>query len=116
MLANAAGSNNESDLLSMLLAQNKEAMDGDIISSLVKKMLMGAVSMAMILDRASDDTTQNVSDGVQQPVQETEEQKAATLIHRQREGVDAAKARDLAQINFDATYPELQQGQGQRLA
>lgn len=116
VLANAAGSNNESDLLSMLLAQNKEAMDGDIISSLVKKMLMGAVSMAMILDRASDDTTQNVSDGVQQPVQETEEQKAATLIHRQREGVDAAKARDLAQINFDATYPEQQQGQGQRLA
>lgn len=116
VLANAADSNNENDLLSMLLAQNKEAMDGDIISSLVKKMLMGAVSMAMILDRASDDTAQNVSEGVQQPIQETEEHKAATLIHRQRESVDVAKARDLAQMNFDAEYPVQQQSQGQRLA
>ena len=115
VLAQAAGSQNESDLLSMLLAQNKEAMDGgDIISSLVKKMLMGAVSMALILDRAGDDMTQNVSDGVQ-PVQETEEQKAATLIHRQRESVNPAQARDLAQMNFDAEYPVQQQSQGQRL-
>lgn len=116
VLAQAAGSQNESDLLSMLLAQNKEAMDGsDIISSLVKKMLMGAVSMALILDRAGDDVAQNVSDG-SQSVQETEEEKAATLIHRQRESVNPAQARDLAQMNFDAEYPVQQQSQGQRLA
>lgn len=117
VLAQAAGSNNESDLLSMLLAQNKEAMDGgDIISSLVKKMLMGAVSMAMILDRASDDVAQNASDGVQQASQETEEEKAATLVRRQRESVNPSQARDLAQMNFDAEYPVQQQSQGQRLA
>lgn len=116
VLSQGAGSNNESDLLSMLLAQNKEAMDGgDIISSLVKKMLMGAVSMALILDNAGDDMAQNVSDGVQ-PAQETEEEKAATLIHRQRESVNPAQARDLAQMNFDAEYPVQQQSQGQRLA
>ena len=91
-------------------------MDGDIISSLVKKMLMGAVSMAMILDRAGGDVSQNTSDSVQQPEQETEEQKAATLIHRQRDSVNPAHARDLAQLNFDANYPEHQQSQGQRLA
>ena len=116
VLAQAAGSHNEQDFLSMLLAQNKEAMDGDIISSLVKKMLMGAVSMAMILDRAGGDVSQNTSDSVQQPEQETEEQKAATLIHRQRDSVNPAHARDLAQLNFDANYPEHQQSQGQRLA
>ncbi len=116
VLAQAAGSHNEQDLLSMLLAQNKEAMDGDIISSLVKKMLMGAVSMAMILDRAGSDVFQNTSDSVQQPEQETEEQKAATLIHRQRDSISPAHARDLAQLNFDANYPEHQQSQGQRLA
>ena len=116
VLAQAAGSNNESDLLSMLLAQNKEAMDGgDIISSLVKKMLMGAVSMAMILDRASDDVAQNTSDSVQQASQETEEEQAATLVRRQRESVNPSQARDLAQMNFDAEYPVQQQSQGQRL-
>jgi len=116
VLAQVAGSHNEQDLLSMLLAQNKEAMDGDIISSLVKKMLMGAVSMAMILDRASDDVAQNASDGVQQASQEMEEEKAATLIRRQRESVNPSQARDLAQMNFDAEYPVQQQSQGQRLA
>ena len=116
LLANVTGSNNESDFLSMLLSQNKEAMDGDIISSLVKKMLMGAVSVAMILDRGSLDVSQGESENTGQSVQETEEQKAANYVHRQREGISAANARDMAQINFDTLCPEQQQSQGQRLA
>lgn len=117
VLAQAAGSNNETDLLSLLMNQNKEGMDGqDLISSLVKKLLMGAVSMAVMLDRAGSDTAQNISGDVQQSVQETEEEKAATVIQRQRDGVNPSKARDMALMNFDAEYPVQQQSTGQRLA
>ncbi len=117
VLAQAAGSSNETDLLSLLMNQNKEAADGqDIISSLVKKLLMGAVSMAVMLDRAGGDTAQAVSDDTQQSVQESEQEKASNVIYRQREGVNPAHARDMAQLNFDANYPEQQQSTGQRLA
>ena len=48
--------------------------------------------------------------------QETEQQRAATLIKRQRESVDPNLAKEYAMMNFDAEYPEQQQGNGQRLA
>ena len=114
MLSYAAGSTNEKDLLSMLLGNKQEGADGDIISSFIKKMLMGAVSVAMILDRGNQ-SQDNTEDNVQ-GVQASEEEKASNYLHRQRQGVNGAEARDMAQINFDSYYPEHQQSQGQRLA
>jgi hypothetical protein len=51
-----------------------------------------------------------------EPVQETEQQKAAILIQRKRDSVDPVQARETAMMNFDAEYPEQQQNTGQRLA
>ena len=51
-----------------------------------------------------------------EPVQETEQQKAATLIQRKRDSVDPIQAREVAMMNFDAEYPEQQQNTGQCLA
>ena len=116
LLSQAAGTTNEKDLLSMLLNQSKDGADSDIISAFVKKMLVGAVSVAMILDRGGSDVSQSSSENTEQSVQESEEEKASNYVHRQREGVTAAKARDMAQINFDTYCPEQQQSQGQRLA
>lgn len=116
LLSQAAGTTNEKDLLSMLLNQNKDGAEGDIITAFVKKMIVGAVGVAMILDRGGSDVSQTSQDDSVRTVDESEEQKAATFVHRQREGVTAAKARDLAQINFDSYCPEQQQSQAQRLA
>ena len=110
------GSNDPKNWLAYLMGQNNDHQQGgDLFSSLISGLFMAAMSMAMQLDHASNDTGQAVADTQQQP--ETEEQKNATLIRRERDSVDPDKARELATMNFDAEYPEQQsQGQGQRLA
>ncbi len=48
--------------------------------------------------------------------EQTDQQKAATLIRRQRDSVAPVVARETAMMNFDAEYPEEQRNTGQRLA
>ena len=65
----------------------------------------------------ADNSEERASSQVQkEPVQETEQQKAATLIQRKRDSVDPIQAREVAMMNFDAEYPEQQQNTGQCLA
>jgi len=111
------GSNDPKNWLAYLMGQNNDHQQGgDLFSSLISTLFMSAMAMAMQLDNANKDNGQDVAVAAQQQP-ETEEQKNATLIRRERDSVDADKARELATMNFDAEYPEQQsQGQGQRLA
>ena len=112
-LAQTTGSNDPNNILAYLMGQNKESQGGDLISSLISGLFMSAVGMAVMLDRSGTGEEQAYAPAQQE---ETQEEKAATLIKRQRESVNPEKARDMALMNFDAEYPEQQQGQGQRLA
>ena len=120
-LTQRTGSNDPNTLLAYLMGQNgdEQAQYGqhsDIFSSLISGLFTSAIGMAIMLDQ-SDNSEERTSSQVQkEPVQETEQQKAATLIQRKRDSVDPIQAREVAMMNFDAEYPEQQQNTGQRLA
>lgn len=116
-LETETGSNDPKNWLAYLMGQNNDHQQGgDLFSSLISTLFMSAMAMAMQLDNADKDNGQDVAVATQQQP-ETEEQRNATLIRRERDSVDPDKARELATMNFDAEYPEQQsQGQGQRLA
>lgn len=117
-LAAAIGSNDPKDMLAYLMGRNNDRQQGDnLFSALLSSLFMSAMAMAMQLDRVGSNEGRDVSDTVPQQTPETEEQKSVTLIHRQRESVNAEKAKELAMMNFDAEFPEQQsQQQSQRLA
>ena len=118
-LSNALGSNDPKSLLALLMGQNGDTSysgGGDLFSSLISGLFMAAIGMAMQLDRVGDDNGQSMAATDVRQQGETAEQRASTLIKRQRESVDPDKARELASMNFDAEYPEQKQGNGQRLA
>ena len=79
-------------------------------------MFTSAIGMAIMLDQADQGEERTTSQVQNEPVQETEQQKAAILIQRKRDSVDPVQARETAMMNFDAEYPEQQQNTGQRLA
>ena len=89
---------------------------GDLFTSLISGLFTSAIGMAVLLDHTgNDDTASEQAKAVQQHEQ-TEQQKAATLIRRQRESIDPVVARETAMMNFDAEYPEEQRNTSQRLA
>ncbi len=119
-LSQRTGSSDPNTLLAYLMGQNNDAQAGygqnaDIFSSLISGLFTSAIGMAIMLDQADRGEDRTSSKAEQVPVQETEQQKAATLIQRRRESVDPAQARETAMMNFDAEYPEQQQNTGQRL-
>lgn len=116
-LAAETGSNDQKNWLAYLMGQNNDHQQGgDLFSNFISTLFMGAMMLAMQLEQVSKDNGQDVAAAAQQQP-ETEEQKNATLIRRERESVDVDKARDLAVMNYDTLCPEQQsQGQGQRLA
>ena len=116
-LSAETGSNDQKNWLAYLMSQNNDNQQGgDLFSNLISTLFMGAMAMAMQLDHTSKSNSHTADVAVLKKP-ETEEEKAATVIHRQREGVDADKAREIAVMNYDTLYPEQQsQGQGQRLA
>ena len=116
-LESETGSNDPMNWLAYLMGQNNDHQQGgDLFSSIISMLFTSAMAMAIQLDNADKDNGQDVAVATQQQP-ETEEQKNANLVHRQRESVDADKARELSTMNYDAIYPEQQsQGQGQRLA
>ena len=84
---------------------------------LISALFHAAILMAFQLSRADDGNSASVDTAaaVATPSSQTEQEKASTLVRRQRESVDGDKARELAMMNFDAEYPEQRQGTGQRL-
>ena len=96
--------------------QAQYSQHGDIFSSLISGLFTSAIGMAIMLDQADQGEESTTSQVQNEPVQETEQQKAATLIQRKRDSVDPVQAREVAMMNFDAEYPEQQQNTGQRLA
>ena len=122
-LTQQTGSNDPNTLLAYLMGQNQEnesdyQQRGDLFTSLISGLFTSAISMAVLLDHTSNDesSSRKVTTAQQSQEQETEQQRAATLIKRQRESVDPNLAKEYAMMNFDAEYPEQQQGNGQRLA
>ena len=120
-LTQRTGSNDPNTLLAYLMGQNGDeqaqySQHGDIFSSLISGLFTSAIGMAIMLDQADQGEERTTSQVQNEPVQETEQQKAATLIQRKRDSVDPVQAREVAMMNFDAEYPEQQQNTGQRLA
>ena len=120
-LTQRTGSNDPNTLLAYLMGQNGDeqaqySQHGDIFSSLISGLFTSAIGMAIMLDQADQGEERTTSQVQNEPVQETEQQKAATLILRKRDSVDPVQAREVAMMNFDAEYPEQQQNTGQRLA
>ena len=120
-LSQRTGSNDPNTLLAYLMGQNSDeqtqyGQHGDIFSSLISGLFTSAIGMAIMLDQAENSEERTSSQEQKEPVQETEQQKAATLIQRKRDSVDPVQAREVAMMNFDAEYPEQQQNTGQRLA
>jgi len=120
-LAQRTGSNDPNTLLAYLMGQNNDdqtayGQHGDIFSSLISGLFTSAIGMAIMLDQADQGEERTTSQVANESVQETEQQKAATLIQRKRDSVDPVQARETAMMNFDAEYPEQQQNTGQRLA
>jgi hypothetical protein len=120
-LTQRTGSNDPNTLLAYLMGQNNDdqtayGQHGDIFSSLISGLFTSAIGMAIMLDQADQGEERTTSQVQNEPVQETEQQKAATLIQRKRDSVDPVQAREVAMMNFDAEYPEQQQNTGQRLA
>jgi hypothetical protein len=120
-LAQRTGSNDPNTLLAYLMGQNNDdqvayGQHGDIFSSLISGLFTSAIGMAIMLDQADQGKERTASQVQNEPVQETEKQKAAILIQRKRDSVDPVQARETAMMNFDAEYPEQQQNTGQRLA
>ena len=87
--------------------------NGDLITTLLHAIFVSSLAMASMFGKGSSEARQD--DGAREQEPETGEQRAATLIMRQRESVDAGKARQYAMMNFDAECPEQSQGTGQRL-
>ena len=120
-LTQRTGSNDPNTLLAYLMGQNNDdqaayGQHGDIFSSLISGLFTSAIGMAIMLDQADQGEERTTSQVQNEPVQETEQQRAATLIQRKRDSVDPVQARETAMMNFDAEYPEQQQNTGQRLA
>ena len=120
-LTQRTGSNDPNTLLAYLMGQNGDeqaqySQHGDIFSSLISGLFTSAIGMAIMLDQADNSVEKTSSQEQKGPEQETEQQKAATLIQRKRDSVDPVQAREVAMMNFDAEYPEQQQNTGQRLA
>ena len=122
-LTQQTGSNDPNTLLAYLMGQNQEnesdyQQRGDLFTSLISGLFTSAIGMAVLLDHTGNDesSSRKVTTAQQSQEQETEQQRAATLIKRQRESVDPNLAKEYAMMNFDAEYPEQQQGNGQRLA
>ena len=120
-LTQRTGSNDPNTLLAYLMGQNGDeqaqySQHGDIFSSLISGLFTSAIGMAIMLDQTDNSVEKTSSQEQKGPEQETEQQKAATLIQRKRDSVDPVQAREVAMMNFDAEYPEQQQNTGQRLA
>ena len=120
-LTQRTGSNDPNTLLAYLMGQNGDeqaqySQHGDIFSSLISGLFTSAIGMAIMLDQTDNSVEKTSSQEQKGPEQETEQQKAATLILRKRDSVDPVQAREVAMMNFDAEYPEQQQNTGQRLA
>ena len=120
-LTQRTGSNDPNTLLAYLMGQNGDeqaqySQHGDIFSSLISGLFTSAIGMAIMLDQTDNSEEKTSSQEQNEAEQETEQQKAATLIQRKRDSVDPVQAREVAMMNFDAEYPEQQQNTGQRLA
>lgn len=117
-LAQRTGSDDPNTLLAYLMGQNNDEQQnyghGDIITSLISGLFTSAVGMAIMLDQSNKGCGESIAIA---PVPEvTEQQGVNTLIQRRRDSIDPEQARATAMMNFDAEYPEEQQGNGQRLA
>ena len=121
-LTQQTGSNDPNTLLAYLMGQNQAnenayQQGGDLFTSLISGLFTSAIGMAVLLDHTGNDNTASEQEKtVQQQQEQTEQQKAAILIQRKRDSIDPVVARETAMMNFDAEYPEQQQGNTQRLA
>ena len=120
-LTQQTGSNDPNTLLAYLMGQNQAnenayQQGGDLFTSLISGLFTSAIGMAVLLDHTGNDETASEQARAVQQQEQTEQQKAATLIRRQRESIDPVVARETSMMNFDAEYPEEQRNTGQRLA
>lgn len=118
LLAKATNSNDVSDWMSYLMAQNKEngisMGNGDIISEFVGMILAGTMAVASQMGNGSESAVNSDKAVDQAKIDATISPE--TIIERKRDGVSPLQAKQLASINYDSLNPEQSQGQGYRLA
>lgn len=109
LLANITRSNDPTKWLAYLMDNNGEMSTGqDMFSELISSMFKAAITLAAKIQ--AEDLSQAVAQTSVQTSQDT------SLVKRARETVDAKSLRQAASLNFDAEYPEQQQGNGLRQA
>lgn len=119
-LAAHLNTDNPNEMLNYLMMQNEEKKlggTGDIIADLAGTILAAAMAMASQLDLAEKGQSQTSQQKQFEPIDAST--NTETLIERQRESVDAAKAKQLASASFEALNQDSMgqsQNQGQRLA
>jgi len=116
-LAALAKSDNPLEWLSYMMTQNGE--DGQMmsggLSGLISSIFMGAIMLAMNLQYGDRQTpAQQLAE--QKPEEKASEQEHATLVHRDREGVDLEKIRQTASSEFEMLESSQEQSRGVRLA
>lgn len=111
-LANITQSNDMNKWLAYLMANNGEqCKNQDLVSSLISHLLGSAFVVAMQLDNpqmSPSEVKAKVKTGQQKEDQEAKD--SDKVVHRERETIDASKLSQAASLNFDAEYPEQQQG------
>lgn len=110
--------NNPMSLFQLLFGQggNNEwyhDTGGGLISNLISSLFMAAITLAMGANKGSNQDVVSAEQQANQP--ETQEQHNATLLKRQRDSVDPEKLKEMAMMDFDASYPEQKEERGQRI-
>ena len=109
---------NPMSLFQLLFGQNGSNQwfhdtGGDLFSSLISSLFMAAIGLSMGAKKGNGQDVASAEQQTNQP--ETPEQHNATLLKRQRDSVDPEKLREMAMMDFDASYPEHREERGQRI-
>ena len=110
--------NNPMSLFQLLFGQNGSNQwfrdtGGDLFSSLISSLFMAAIGLSMGAKKGNGQDVASAEQQANKP--ETQEQHNATLLKRQRDSVDPEKLREMAMMDFDASYPEHREERGQRI-
>ena len=109
MMQNAFNGNadyEKQNMLAYLMGQSgKEEQGGDLISELVRGLFVGAIGMAIQLNQFGKGGNDDIYASNAQPEQ-NEEERANTLLRRQRESIDPVYAQEMARMKFNTEYPE----------
>ena len=109
-LSELTHSNDPSKWMQYLVRQAGESGiggSGDLISDVISALISGLTSLAALSSLDEEVADESKSQSVQETVKEREER----ILHRDKESVNASRAASMASVNFDAGYPEQNEGQ-----